>query len=105
MCNQPNGYSIIFGSSLGSAGKNTLLATREEWPEGEDVLPSIECRFGGKDLWVVQLNSVDDLEDATFCLDLRDYICENPSKISADQTAHEGLLTHWIVMRTRDERR
>jgi len=73
LCNQANGYSILLDGALGCAGENPLT-TGDEWIEGEDVLLSIKCRFCGKDLWIAQLNSVDDLEDPALCQDLRDYI-------------------------------
>jgi len=73
LCNQANGYGVLFDGTLGCAGENPLTA-RDEWIEGEDVLLSIECRLRGKDLWIVQLNGVDDLEDPALCQNLRDYI-------------------------------
>lgn len=73
MCNQANGYSELFDGSLGCAGENPFT-TGEERTEREDVLLSIKRRFGGKDLRVFQLNSVDNLKDPALCQNLRDYI-------------------------------
>ena len=73
MCNQANGYSVLFDSPLGCAGEHSL-ATREEWTEGKNILLSVKCWFRCEDLRVFLLDGVDDLKDPAFCQDLRDYI-------------------------------
>ena len=98
LCNQANGYSVLFDGPLRFAGENSFLAAREEWFEREDVLLSIKCRLGGKDLGVVRLNGVYDLKDAALCQYLR-------RDIYAKQCSISRLINsdHLVKNRTTDQ--